>query len=269
MLLSLLVACFAAMSCRSPKAASASHSAAPLPPATPAVAATASSHDARSSPGSSRAGALTGPVQASGDVKMLPADKTPPGRQQAAPATATPGPQPADSEPSNGQQAAPAAAKTAAVQAPVALDPQKLSGTALTKPSSAAVTFPNESILPAAESTVAGNTIAIGLWGPLTSSAAGAASIVPPRAPDDPAANAQTANRALSLPPVGGNRAQNGSSGDNGAGAITIMDPLLKNNPDDERRREEEIRRQETELKSRETERDNLNHALYRFLLGN
>lgn len=68
---------------------------------------------------------------------------------------------------------------------------------------------------------------------------------------------------------MGGNRAQNGSSGDNGAGAITIMDPLLKNNPDDERRREEEIRRQETELKSRETERDNLNHALYRFLLGN
>jgi len=68
---------------------------------------------------------------------------------------------------------------------------------------------------------------------------------------------------------VGGNRAQNGSDGDNGAGAITIMDPLLKNNPDDERRREEEIRRQETELKSRETERDNLNHALYRFLLGN
>jgi len=265
MLLSLLVACFAAMSCRSPKAPSASHSAAPLPPVTPA-----SIHDARSSSGPSRAGALTGPVQASGDAKMLPADKTPPVRQQAVPATATPGPQPADSEPSGEQQAAPAAATTAAVQAPVALDPQKLSGAALTKPSPAAVTFPNGSILPAAESTGAGagNTIAIGLWGPLTSSPAGAASITPPRAPDDPAANAQPANRALSLPPVGENRAQNGSAGDNGAGAITIMDPLLNNDTVDERRHEDEMRRQETERKARETERDNLNRALYQFLLG-
>ncbi|MFA7160209.1 MAG: hypothetical protein WC299_12995 [Kiritimatiellia bacterium] len=67
---------------------------------------------------------------------------------------------------------------------------------------------------------------------------------------------------------MGENRAQNGSAGDNGAGAITIMDPLLNNDTVDERRHEDEMRRQETERKARETERDNLNRALYQFLLG-
>jgi hypothetical protein len=50
--------------------------------------------------------------------------------------------------------------------------------------------------------------------------------------------------------------------------AVLAIDPFLETITNEAQRREEELTRQEAERKARETERDNLNRILYRFLLG-
>jgi hypothetical protein len=107
----------------------------------------------------------------------------------------------------------------------------------------------------------------VDLWQPLTPADKRAAAPVPLRFGTVPASTSQP-TAAISLPLLIAIPALNVATRDPAATPVLAVDPFLDDITNEVQRREWDLTRQEAERKARETERDNLNRVLYRFLLG-